>query len=173
MVKKRRQSGFTLVELMVALMVTSIVLSAVATLAYATSSAKETTDEMGREQAQFRHVSMRLTDLIKRANRIYRSGFGTNFAFEWGVRLCYDLNADGDYSDDDEMIWIYRYNNSIRVFRPSETSPEIYTQCTNPTFQYRWEDGQPRTVAIWFDMNDNGQTQRYSINANLWVSDDY
>ena len=171
--KNRGQHGFTLVELLVALMVASVVLSAVAALAYATSSAKEATDDMGREQAQLRQVSMRLTDLIKQSNRLYRSGGGMNYAFEWGTRLCYDLNADGDYLDDDEMVWIYRDNNSIRVYRSTESTPEIYTQCTNPTFEYGWKDGRPRTVAIWFDMDDNGQTQRHSINATLRVSDDY
>ena len=173
MKRNTKKSGFTLVELMVALLVSSVILSAVATLAYATSSAKEAMDDMGREQAQLRQVSMRLTDLVKRSNRIYQTGFGTNYAFEWGTRLCHDLNADGDYTDVDEMIWIYRYGNSIRVYRSTETSPEIYTQCTNPTFEYGWEDGRPRTVAIWFDMNANGQTQRHSINAHLRVSDDY
>ena len=171
--KNQRQYGFTLVELLVALMVSSIVLSAVATLAYATSSAKEATDDMGREQAQLRQASMRLTDLIKQSNQIYRSGLGMNYAFEWGTQLCHDLNADGDYDDNDEKVWIYRDRNSIRVYRSTEISPEIYTQCTNPTFEYGWEDGRPRTVAIWFDMNANGQTQRHSINAHLRVSDDY
>ena len=175
MIKKRRQfvGGFTLVELMVALLVSSVILSAVAALAYATSSAKEATDDMGREQAQLRQVSMRVTDLIKSSNRVYRGAFGMNYAYEWGTRLCHDLNADGDYNDAGETVWIYCYNNTIRVYRSAETSPEIYTQCTNPTFEYGWKDGRPRTVAIWFDMNENGQTQRHSINAHLRVSDDY
>ena len=65
----------------------------------------------------------------------------------------------------------WSFKRSIRII--SDSGTEIYTQCTNPTFEYGWEDGRPRTVAIWFDMNANGQTQRHSINAHLRVSDDY
>ncbi|MBL7214464.1 MAG: prepilin-type N-terminal cleavage/methylation domain-containing protein [Phycisphaerae bacterium] len=210
MIKKRRQfvAGFTLVELMVALIVTSVVLSAVATLAYATCSAKEATDDMGREQAQLRQVSIRLSDLIKRSNQILRS-------YDWGFVLWQDKDADGN-RDHGEHVIVYRYyeasaNTYIIAVRPlteyeacsynsdrffiwkdsdfdgsydwgeririvytvwapnaKDTSTELYKQCTNSEFQY-----DTRTVAIWFDMDDNGQTQRYSINADLRLSDDY
>ena len=46
--------GFTLVELLVALMVTSIILAAVATLAFAMGSVKDSTDDTSSKQAQLR-----------------------------------------------------------------------------------------------------------------------
>jgi prepilin-type N-terminal cleavage/methylation domain-containing protein len=95
-----KKSGFTLVELMVALLVSSVVLSAVATLAYATSSAKVATDEMGRNQAQLQQVSIRLGDLIKQSNRIISSD-------DWGLTLWQDRNGNG-ISERGEFVVIFR-----------------------------------------------------------------
>lgn len=163
-----RQSGFTLVELMMALMVIAIVLGAVATLASAASRADDATEQMGREQAQLRHVLVRVGDLIKQANGVYYNVDHFD-AYESGVRLCRDINADGDYADAGEMLWVFR-NNGILTVRG--LTDENYTRCQNPTFRYGWENGQPRTVAVWFDMDVNGQMQTYCINAHLRVSDD-
>ncbi|MHC4773613.1 MAG: PilW family protein [Planctomycetota bacterium] len=90
MKQKLKKSGFTLVELvelMVALVVASIVLAAVATLAHAATVADRITDQTGREQSQLRMVSMRLSDLIRRAN-------GVVLAAEDGFKLWHDANAD-------------------------------------------------------------------------------
>ena len=50
----RRPGGFTLAELLVALTVSSIILAAVAALAYAVGSANDSTDDTERKQAQVR-----------------------------------------------------------------------------------------------------------------------
>lgn len=168
MKRNSKQYGFTLVELMMALIIASVILSAVATLASAATSAHEATDEMGREQAQFRQINMQVSDLIKRSSTVYHDETSGYYAFDWCVVLCYDLNADGDYTDADEKVWVYHYDNSLRMKGESD---QLYTQCQNPTFQYRWEDGQPRTVIICFDMTENGQTQQYSIVAHLRAFD--
>ena len=166
MKQRRRQSvaGFTLVELMVALMVASVVLSAVATLAYATCSASEATDQMGREQAQLQHVCVRVNDLIKRANYVHIDS-------EYEFWLWHDKNADGNRLSMDEWTRIAKGsdNNTLTI-----GYTESYTQCENITFDYYdWKDGSPRMVVVSFDMEENGQTQNYSINAHLRVSDDY
>ncbi len=57
--------GFTLAELLVALMVTSIILAAVATLAFAMGSVKDSTDDTSSKQAQLRYATLRLNDLIR------------------------------------------------------------------------------------------------------------
>ena len=59
------KAGFTLVELLMALMVTAIILSAVATLAFALSSATSETDEMSANQAALRFGTVKLGDLIR------------------------------------------------------------------------------------------------------------
>ena len=66
----RRRQAFTLVELMVGLMVTSIILSAVATLAFALSSASRASDDVTYAQTQLRSVTPRIHDLIRRSRMI-------------------------------------------------------------------------------------------------------
>ncbi len=71
MKESRRQSrglsfkAFTLVELLVALMVTSIVLTAVATLAFAMGNANETSSDSSEKQARVRYASLRISELIR------------------------------------------------------------------------------------------------------------
>ena len=68
--KSKIRTGFTLVEIIVAMMVTAIVLSAVVTLADAMGTAHEATEEMGRNRAQIRSATVRLAELIKHSRMI-------------------------------------------------------------------------------------------------------
>jgi prepilin-type N-terminal cleavage/methylation domain-containing protein len=68
------KKGFTLVELLVALMVSSIVLAAVATLAYAMSSANDSTDDTSVKQAQVRYTTLRISELIRQCKLICFAG---------------------------------------------------------------------------------------------------
>lgn len=65
-----RKDGFTLVELLMAMLVMSIILAAVATMASAMSNANRETKDMGEKQAQIRYTTMRLTELINNASLI-------------------------------------------------------------------------------------------------------
>jgi len=67
-------NGFTLVELLVALMVSSIVLSAVATLAFALGRANDAADDTSRKQAQVRYASVRLYELIRQSKLVCAAG---------------------------------------------------------------------------------------------------
>ncbi len=60
----RRTKGFTLVELLVGMLVTSIVLSAVATFAFALSVATNAGDDTALKQAQLRQATVRIRDLV-------------------------------------------------------------------------------------------------------------
>lgn len=62
--RTRYERAFTLVELMVGLMVTSVILSAVATLAFAMSSASTVGNDSARTAARIRHTTLYLSDLI-------------------------------------------------------------------------------------------------------------
>lgn len=64
------RKGFTLVELLVGLMVTSIILSAVATLAFALSSASRASNDVVYTQTQVRFVTLRIVDLIRHGRMV-------------------------------------------------------------------------------------------------------
>ncbi|MHC4551616.1 MAG: hypothetical protein ACYSUT_02455, partial [Planctomycetota bacterium] len=146
----------------VALMIAAVVLGAVATLADATACANEATEEMGREQAQLRHVTMRLTDLIKRANQV-------TIAATDGFELWHDTNADG-VTDADELTQIARGSDGDTVIIGGS---ETHSQCSNVVFQYDAAAPDTRFVAIWFEMDNSGVTQTHTVNAKLRVSDDH
>ena len=57
-------SGFSLVELLMALMVTSIILTAVVTLAFALNTAYDDTSDISEKQAKIRFVSLNISELI-------------------------------------------------------------------------------------------------------------
>lgn len=160
--KKQRQNGFTLVELSVALLVTSIVLAAVAVLANATVIASMATDEMGRSQANLRQVSMRLSDLIRRANRVTVSLPGE-------FQLWHDNNADGLMTAD-ELTRIARGADGNTL---SIGASESHAVCRNIVFGYDVVAPETTLVTVWYDLTDNGQTQRYSVCAHLRGSDEH
>ena len=160
MKRRFKKHGFTLVELMVALLVASIVLGAVATLAGATSAADRVTDQMGREQSQLRMVSMRLTDMIRRANRVTISAVN-------GLQLWHDTNADGQKLTN-EVTLIMRGSDGHGL---TIGGSEVYNTIRNVSFAYDVASPDTRFVTISFDITENGQTQRHSINAQLRASD--
>lgn len=70
---RTNNSGFTIVELLVALMVSAIILSAVATLAFAITSANSGSDEIIQKQSRLRFAQVRLKELIQNSKMICNS----------------------------------------------------------------------------------------------------
>ncbi len=60
----RHIQGFTLIELLVGMLITSIILSAVATFAFALSNASMVTGDTAVKQAQLRLATLRLNELV-------------------------------------------------------------------------------------------------------------
>ncbi|MCI0498217.1 MAG: prepilin-type N-terminal cleavage/methylation domain-containing protein [Planctomycetales bacterium] len=157
-----KKNGFTLVELMIALLVGSVVMAAAATLASATTNAHLATDQMGREQAQLRQVSMRLTDLIRRANRVMS-------ASSEGFQLWHDTNADG-LATANELTQVSRGTGAVTL---KIGAAESHSRCRNISFGYNAAAPDTRLITVWFDMSADGQTQRQAITARLRSSDDH
>ncbi len=157
-----KKTGFTLVELMIALLIASIIFAATATLSHATACADETTDEMGREQARLRYVNIRLADLIQRANRV-------TAASSTGFELWHDKDADGVVDATELTQVAHDTDGSTLIIGGSEE----HIQCKNISFGYDAAAPLTRFIAIGFDMTENGVSQHYSVNARLRVSDDY
>lgn len=175
LLRGKKNTGFTLVELTIALMVTAIILSAVGTLANATACADDITKEMGRQQARLRYISMRLTDLIKRANKVTIAADG----FELWHR--YDANDDGILDEDEGERTQVTYDSDtgeITIIDPDNSDdledPKTFLQCSYVDFEYIYDTTGTavRFIIIRFDMEENGVTQTYTINARLRAWDD-
>lgn len=189
--RMRHRRGFTLVELLVALMVSSIVLSAVGALAHAMSTAIEQTDSMGARQAELRYATMRLRELIRSSVRIWR--IPHNIVLWSG-----DSNGDENInafeltyvqtSSDASTLEIVTFgeqttvvtaagitNDSAKSSLTSDSSKyrtlSLFKQCSSVWFEVD-DTSNSKFVEISFDITDNGITSSYQICATRMGSAD-
>jgi prepilin-type N-terminal cleavage/methylation domain-containing protein len=85
----RTKKAFTLVELLVTMVVTGIILSAVATLAFAMSSASRSSDDAILQEALLRQTRLRIGELLRTCKLICAAP-GNDLAI-WQT----DTNDDG------------------------------------------------------------------------------
>ena len=180
----RYEKGFTLVELLVALVVTGIVLAAVATLAFAVGAANDATDDSSQKQAQVRYATLRISELIRHCKLICGTP-GSDVAI-WRA----DDNGNGQININ-ELVYIERGTSGdyLRLckFPSSDTSPvnlsdietlstsdyivtyvPLVPQCSNVEFGFLPElPPQSRFVSISFDVLENDIVHQYQIIAAL------
>jgi len=180
--------GFTLVELLVALMVTSIILAAVATLAFAMSSVKTSTDDTSYKEAHLRYATLRLTDLIRNC-RLVCAAVGNDTAI-WKS----DDNGDGkinaaelvyiEAGSDRQYIKLLEFtsaggpsielseivNDSARQTLLSSGNYRRITlvpSCSNVQFLFDNTPPLSRFMNISFDIVENGASRQWQINSRL------
>ena len=190
----RCKKGFTLVELLVALMVSSIVLAAVATLAYAMSSANDSTDDTSRKQAQVRYTTLRISGLIRHCKLICFAGTddftvwrgddnedgqinaselviiesGSNGEYEY-LQLC-DFPVDGAgpevaLSDIDAYSTSWWLSKGLSIRRIN-----LIPECSNVRLDVLPDDVlavECRFVNVSFDLLENGFPRQYEISAYI------
>ena len=162
---KQNFKGFTLVELLVALAVTSIVLTAVATLAYAMGTANDASDDTSQKQAQVRYATLRISELIRYCKLIYDTP--DNDIVVWKA----DNNGD-DVVDSNELVYIETGpgRDYIEVREADDSLVVLIPVCSNVQF---WFDEpslpppQRKSVSISFDFTENGVARRYQTNTAL------
>jgi len=179
----RNKKGFTLVELLVALIVTGIVLAAVATLAFAMGAANDQTNDTSQKQAQVRYATLRISELIRHCKLI--CGTPGNDLAVWRA----DDNNDGQININ-ELVYIERgtARDYLRLceFPSSDTSlvslSDIATlsasdysvtyvplvpQCSNVEFGFDVVPPKSRFVSITFYVLENDFVHLYQISAAL------
>lgn len=184
----RCKSGFTLVELLMALMVTSIVLTAVATLAYALGTVSDATDDTHQKQAQVRYATVRISELIRHCKLIYViPGYGLAV---WRA----DDNNDGKININELVyidggwgknhLWLYEFSSSNNLAMGISDIEELVMggwsgcsyemrcmqlipECSNVQFQPEDIVPQSKFVSISFDLSENGAVHQYQIEAGL------
>jgi len=179
----RYKKGFTLVELLVALIVTGIVLAAVATLAFAMGAANDATDDSSKKQAQVRYATLRISELIRHCKLICGTP-GGDLAI-WRA----DDNGDGQVNIN-ELVYIERGTGRdyLRLceFPSSDTSlvnlsdietlstssydvtyVQLIPQCSDVQFSLDVVPPNSRFVSIVFDVLENDIVHQYQISAAL------
>lgn len=179
------ESGFTLAELLMALIVTGIILGAVATLAYALGAANDAADDTTWKQAQVRYATLRISELIRHCRLVFdetSEGLGV-----WRA----DDNGDGQINADevvyvskgpggdclqfieflDESNQAYSVLGTIIQALLSSGFSEEYTtlipECSNVQFVTDVSPPQSRSVSIFFDLEESGVTHSYQIETTL------
>jgi len=181
-----RVRGFSLLELVMALVVSAIVLGAVSTLAYALMNANDGLEDKALKQSYVRAATLRIAELIKYSKVI--CGIDAYGIAIWRS----DDNGDGKinlqelvYIGSDvgwtkvQVVEFYDDNrevplNGIRSFTDwpgygciTYRVVEWMPQCQNVQITV---DGSPpwsKSVTIMFDMVENGVMTHYEINASL------
>lgn len=184
----RHCKAFTLVELLITLIVTGILLSAVATLAFAMSSGSQASDDIAVTQAQLRQTRVRLGELIRNC-RLICAAPGNDVVI-WQA----DSNGDGRINVA-ELVYIERGNslNTVRLcqFAPTdsfvvqfqflsvatykaylvskytETYVSLIPTCANVQFNFDENPPFTRRLAVSFSLTENGVAHRYEVNTTL------
>lgn len=179
----RHGRGFTLVELLIAMVVTGVVLAAVVTLAFALGSANSATDDMGEKQAQVRFATLRAKELISHSKLICNMP-GVSLAI-WRA----DDNNDGQINinelsliergTDADILRLCDFPSSdtsivslsdIETLDPDDfsvTRAALIPQCSNVQFSFDVPPPMSKRVAISFDLVENDMLRQYEINSKL------
>jgi len=180
------RGGFTLAELIVALMISSIITLAVVSLAFAMSSADDTSDDTSQKQAQLRYTTLTISDLLRHCKLIC-SKEGNNLAV-WRA----DDDDDGQI-DPTELVYIESgagtylrlvefasgtasisldgiLSGTVRPALNASDSPrqsDLIPQCSNVSIGVDVAPPWTRHVSISFDMVENETTRHYEMEITL------
>jgi prepilin-type N-terminal cleavage/methylation domain-containing protein len=179
--------GFTLVELLVALVVSSVILTAVATLAFALSRANDSTDDTSRKQTEVRSATLRISELIRQCRLI--CGTPSNELAVWRA----DDNGDGKININ-ELVYIERGQDKNFLRLCELTAPDtqvslsqiqsldpdactvrritLLPQCSNVEFYAHLDNPadpvtKAKRITITFDLTENNTVHRYQMSAAL------
>lgn len=157
------RKGFTLAELLVGMMIGSIILSAVAALAFALSSAEASTDNMSEKKAVLRFTTFRISDRIKYSNQLL-SASATQLDF-WA-----DDNADGIIDISEQFSIKTNASANSLIISDQQGDFTLMDDCYNVQFRLDVDAPQTRLVSIMFDLTEDGTEHNYQIRAALRAS---
>jgi prepilin-type N-terminal cleavage/methylation domain-containing protein len=185
----KSKNGFTLVELMVALIVTGIIMGAIATLAFAFSSANDASNDTDRKQAQVRFATLRVTELIRHCKLIclaspddfavWRADDNEDGQINFSELVYIEKGEDSDHLHFCEFsvsLWDPTVNlsdiqafssNWWVMFNMHVESMALIPQCSNVQFQFDDLPPQSKFVNISFELTENDTVRQYHIDSTL------
>jgi len=120
--RRNTKNGFTLVELLVALSVTSIILGAVAALAFAATSANDATNESARVNTELRTATLRLTELLSRAKLIAGTPSGDTVVWAHDNGDAAGYGAGNNQINAAEVVFMEVHSNKINLVTYTPTA---------------------------------------------------
>jgi prepilin-type N-terminal cleavage/methylation domain-containing protein len=186
MLKKNNRTGFTLAELLVALLITSIVVSAVASLAFAFGTARDYAEETSKQQSYIRFATLKLSELIRHCKLVNSSS--DESIVVWRA----DDNNDGIINVN-ELVFIDRggernyihldeyYDTSTVGFGEAvavnpgweKSSMTLIGDCSNVEFYLDADGPYTGLVSIAFEVVEDSGIQRYQLSSQLRCKADY
>jgi hypothetical protein len=178
----------TLMELLLAMMVMSLVMAGVATLAFALGSVKDSSDDTSRKQAFLRFTMVQVAELIKHSKLVcYASD---SEVLLWAT----DTNLDGKINVD-EMVSLWTDGNKNKImltrfaaagnaevplasvgshasqwwlaFGATASDVGVVPECENVAFFTDIAAPGSQYASIAFDLAQNQQTARYTVSGRL------
>lgn len=180
--------GFTLVELLVALVITGIVLTAVATFAFAMGTANNATDDLSLKQAQVRFVTLRIQDLIRHSKlicfagsddmAIWRADDNNDGNINIGELVYIEAGSNRDHlqicefsSSDSTAINIGSINsfanNWWSVYCSDADYIQVIPECSNVQFSFDVLPPQSGFASITFDISENNIVRQCQITGKV------
>lgn len=182
------RKAFTLAELLVTLVVTGILLSALATLAFAFSSATRVENDTILVQAQLRHGTLRLQELVWNC-RLICAVEGNALAI-WQADDNHDgqINVNelvyldsGDTGDTLELCWFSSVSDphvtfssgtlsmtkSELVFGHNGAYMPLIPDAQNVQFSFDTTPPLTQRLTVSFEMTENGSIRHYHIDVAL------
>jgi prepilin-type N-terminal cleavage/methylation domain-containing protein len=180
--------GFTLAELLVALVVTSVILTAVVTLAHALGTVNDASDDTTQKQTQVRYATLRISELIRHCKLI--CGAPGDDLCIWRAddngdnkinptELVYIESGPGrDYLQLLDFTWAASWNLTLSETQDINTKDALIVacddrrmlllpECSNVWFGFDEAAPMSRLVSISFELSENGIARQYQINASL------
>ncbi len=191
--RKHDTNAFTLAELLLALVVTSIIMMAVVTLAFALGAANESSSDMAEQQAQLRYATFRISELIKHCKLIcgtpdddmvvWKADHNDDGKINPGELVYVGLGIGRSYikllefsPKEDQVDWFTNQSFTIDDIKSGEAKFDLllkckknYTnalpECSNAQFLPDTDAPQTQFVSISFDLEEDGIVHDYQINA--------
>lgn len=187
---QRKQSGFTLFELMISLAISAIILSAVASLTYAVSYAIKDTEEISQKQARVRMATLKIKELVKNCKMIvYSAG---NDIVIWESDVDSDSKIDSDEivyietgSDDKIELVYFNSGATFGIFQFISGAAQTWLwsnvdvratfleDCSSVSVGFDVATPQSRFVSISFDYDGPDRITTFEINAQMTGASGY
>jgi len=180
--------GFTLVELLVALVVTSVILTAVVTLAHALGTVNDASDDTSQKQTQVRYATLRISELIRHCKLIcgapgddlciWRADDNGDNKINPTELVYIESGPERDYLQLLDFTWSASWNLTLSETQDINTKDALIVacddrrtlllpECSNVWFGFDEAAPMSRLVSISFELSENSIARQYQINASL------